>query len=362
MKEWTYTFDSVSKKAWIEQIEKDLRGKSLDSLMGEWWPGESLEPLLHQEDAFSEVVRLPDELFAAPPRMTEFIEVGGQTAVEVNARIMNALQFGAEVLLIETPSLSHLELAEWLKEVHLNMVNVQIQPTIFSPIQDTTLKTFLANGIDLRIVRDSDSETEFPELLKNINDSGVDLNSIRFVYNFPSEGIWDDSTATTLNLLLKDFEHWLQAGKNQNDFFKKIILHLEGDSFYFKLIIQTRALHLVWQNLLAHFNIDVPSDNFHYLECHIQGREREEPDQYLIRASMSGLAASMAGTQGLCMHPLQGNNIEHFYKRTIRNIHHLLHLESNMYLGTDPLAGAYALDFYTTGWTKKIWERLRLEN
>ena len=76
---------------------------------------------------------------------------------------------------------------------------------------------------------------------------------------------------------------------------------------------------------------------------------------------MAGLAASLAGTPSMCIHNLNGSNIEAFYARTNRNIHHLLNMESNMYQGIDPLAGAYTIDQYTMAWTKKIWEGLNFK-
>ncbi len=361
MNDWAYTFDPVSKKAWIEQIEKDLRGKPLDYLLDEWWPGEPMQPLLHQEDAATSIVRLPDHLFKSPPRITELIKISKYAASEVNDQLLEALKFGAENIIIQCDSLNDLPLEAWLKDVHLEMVSIQLEPSNFSVDNVRSIRNYLPKGVKVRINRNADRSVELDKIITSIVASEISPETVCFVYNFPSTGAWNDTTAQTLNLLLTDLSQWDAAGLDQLKFFNQTSLKLEGDPSYFKQIVQTRVLHLVWQNLIASKNLDSKISNDTYLECHIHDAEDKNPDQYLIRASMSGLAASLVGTPVLCIHHLSMLANEDFYKRSNRNIHHLLHLESNMYQQTDPLAGAYTIDNYTMQWTEKIWAALNIE-
>ena len=55
------------------------------------------------------------------------------------------------------------------------------------------------------------------------------------------------------------------------------------------------------------------------------------------------------------------NGNPEFYERIHRNIHYLLQLESDMYKGVDPLAGAYAIDLYTRSWAQNIWDTISFE-
>ena len=358
MNDWAYTFDPVSKKTWIDQVEKDLRGKSLDSLLGEWWSGETLQPLIHEEDAPKKIVRLPNELFTAPPRIVETIIVEGCSAMEINDQILKALAFGAETIILEANSLDNLPVDVWLKNVHLDMIKVQIQPSNLSSNLSASLLAFLKNGLDIRIFRNGVSNHALDRTLSDLTQAGIPLNALRFMYAFPSTGVWDDQATSTLTLFIDDLTQWKATGNEPQDFFKQSLWKTESDPSYFKHIIQTRVLHLLWHNLKLLYNIESTAANNAYLECHIRETEKINPDQYLIRASMSALAASLTGTSSLCIHHLEGADIADFYKRTDRNIHHLLNMESNIYAGTDPLAGAYAIDLCTTEWTKKIWEEL----
>jgi methylmalonyl-CoA mutase N-terminal domain/subunit len=154
---------------------------------------------------------------------------------------------------------------------------------------------------------------------------------------------------------------WTTSGLDNALFFKNCVLSFQTDSDYIKQLIQTRVLHLLWQNLKQwHLPETAPSDQM-YLESHIEQSSNEKPEHFLIRASMSGLAASLSGSHVVCIHHSDSKDTPEFYRRITRNIHHLLHLESMMYKNTDPLSGAYVIDHYTRRWTQGIWDRLKLE-
>ena len=116
-------------------------------------------------------------------------------------------------------------------------------------------------------------------------------------------------------------------------------------------------LQLLWLNLTKEER-DKPDKQSNYLECHISPRTNEPPEKYLIRASMASLAAFLTGAHALCIHHPETSSSTDFYKRIDRNLHHLLHLESGLPSGKDPLAGAYTLDHYTRSWTQRIWEKI----
>ena len=359
MKEWHYHFDPVSKEEWIRQIEADLRHKPLESLHSEWWPGEQLLPLLAAEDSNSHFVCLPSGLFTQAPVIAEYISTGSLAPAMVNHKILQALKQGVQYIILQTPT-SSVRLDEaWLTGVHREMIDVAIQPAINS---QETFHTAIADGqgILLRIER---NESPIP-LSTIINPSGIGhpgLETMRFVYQFPSSGIWDKATSKTFSTLIEDLKRWTTLGYDPVTFFSKAIISVQADQSYFKHIIQTRVLHVIWNNLKDHFIGDIESEINHNLECHVEPHKDEHADHYLIRASMSALAASLCGTSVICIHAPAINPDAEFYERILRNIHYLLHLESDMYKGVDPLAGAYAIDFYTSLWAQNIWDSIALE-
>ncbi|HSF89257.1 MAG TPA: methylmalonyl-CoA mutase family protein [Saprospiraceae bacterium] len=358
MKEWAYTFGSVSKEQWIRQIESDLKQKTIASLQSEWWPGEPLMPLLHRDDINEEAVSLPSSLFAQPPLIAECISTSGQQASAINQQILDALRQDTRSLILYSSDDSELYDAEWFTGVFKDLITVSYQMDEFKVSTLQQLEESGSNDL-IRISREASSPS-LEKLLPPTDRDHALLHSVRFIYRIESSGNWDVKTAAVINRLIEDMNGWTKIGFQPGAFLEKCILSLEADKGYFKHIIQARVLHLLWYNLHAQIipsSVELPGQ---YLESHIYESAQESPDHYLIRASMSALAASLAGSQTVCIHHSSRQDIPVFYKRANRNIHHLLQLESSMYKGVDPMSGAYSIDFYTRSWTRKIWNSLRL--
>lgn len=355
MKEWAYTFDSVSKEQWIRQIESDLRQKSIASLQSEWWPGEPLIPLLHRDDVNHETVILPASLFTQPPTIAEWISTSGQDASTINRKVLDALRQDTQSLILSSADTSNWFNEEWFNGVFRDLITVSFE------IKDYTVGFNPPVKIGPKDLLRINREAPSPIIEKLLTTSELDLtmrSSMRFIYRIESSGIWDINTALILNRLLSDLADWTKMGYKAATFLNQCVLSLEADKTYFKQIIQTRAIHLLWQNLIAHLIPDEGEIPDQYLECHIYESAQESPDHFLIRASMSALAASLAGTQTLCIHQSSGEDASELYRRANRNIHHLLQLESSMYKGVDPMSGAYGIDYYTKAWTQQIWDAL----
>ncbi|HEY3385841.1 MAG TPA: methylmalonyl-CoA mutase family protein [Saprospiraceae bacterium] len=359
MKEWEYTFDPVSREDWIKQIETDLRQKPLSSLQNEWWPGEPLLPLLHPDELEGEPIKLPDHFFNQPPRITEFIVTNGTPAPKVNHEILEALQYGAQSIILHAAISESLNVDVWFKSVMKEIISLSIQPDNINLDNIKQISKASQGDLIYRLKRNAQSlpiNIILDAFLSNHNVA----DSLRFIYNFPSSGNWIEETSEILNRLLKDLEEWSSYGFKHEAFFDQCILSVEADPSYFKHIIQTRVLHLLCQNIKDHDGLEPKARDENYLECHILQHKHENPERFLIRASMSALAAALSGTHALCIHHAEHMDTQTYYKRINRNIHHLLNLESGMYKGIDPLAGSVALDFHARAWTKKIWDLLSL--
>src|SRR4030095_9854189 len=100
MQNWEYTFPTTSKEQWILQITRDLKGKPVDFLHGEWWPGEPLVPLHQAHDSQGE----------PRVRSMERISLDGKSAQQINQFMLEALQFGAQEFLIRKTDSSNLDM------------------------------------------------------------------------------------------------------------------------------------------------------------------------------------------------------------------------------------------------------------
>ena len=361
MKDWEYTFDPVSKAEWIRQVTSDLKQKPVESLTGEWWEGEPRWPLLHAEDMDDEVVRLPDFLFNTPPQITEQISAASSSPESVHQTILEALQFGTQSVILQVTSREGIFNPEWIKDVHLDWITFQIEYVGNIAASQSSFINSIPKHTFYRVVRGRFAKPLSSILFGEKPTARIDITAFRFVYYFPSDGNWTEKTTATLNALLDDLQQWKANGFETSTFFNQCILAIVADQDFFKQIIQTRTLHVLWQNLSQYYSKDALSVNSQYLETHIVQKNEEKPDLFLVRASMSALASSLSGTGALCIHQSMEDTTPLFYQRINRNIHHLLELESGMYKGIDPLSGAYSIDFHLKRWATSIWNNLSLE-
>ncbi len=360
MKDWEYTFEPVSKAEWIRQITSDLKQKPLESLSGEWWEGEPGWPVLHTEDMTDEMVRLPDFLFNHPPPIIEQISVAFNSPEAINTSILEALQFGAQSVILQLTSTEEHFNTQWIRDVRLDWITFQIEKEPYTAAPGIAFIKNLPEQISIRIKRGDSSRPLSSNLQSKNTSSPPDISSLRFIYHFQSTGNWIEKTTATFNTLIADLQEWNANGFETSAFFSQCTLTLEADQDYFKQIIQTRSLHVLWQNLNMYYCKDVQLVDGRYLETHIGQKKDEKPDLFLVRASMSALAASLAGAGAVCIHHSIEESTPLFYQRINRNIHHLLELESGMYKGTDPLAGAFSMDFHIKRWVTRIWDGLNL--
>lgn len=355
MQNWEYTFDPVSKEAWIQQIEQDLKGQSIDSLHKEWWPGEPLVPIHHFEDSALSPISLPKELFRDPPKIIERVNASSLNESTFNDRIIEALQFGAQVFEISSTSIDEIDIDIVLKNVVPGIIEWQISN--LSLLQEFTKRESNHAFYHIGIAED-DAPLEFYQL-QNLGTS-ITPAELRFEYYVVLENDFVDYGTRLFQLIVDEGRNWKERlEKDPDHFFNAVQLRLHADKDFFKCVVEIRAMHLLWQNLVLHFT-GKPVLRYDYLKLIIQQKD-EKPDDFLIRASMSALAGCLSGAGGISINKNDDPANPDFYRRINRNIFHLLHLESGLPKGEDPLAGAYTIDYYTRLWSERIWNNLKLE-
>lgn len=351
MKDWGYTFDSISKAAWMQQIERDLQGRPIASLQSEWWPGAILEPLHHRDD-HPPRVHLPGHLFATSPVIAEWVDARGHSAADLNKQLLEALRFGAAQIILTMDEKTSLADDAWLEGIHADMVSWHFMSDVSFPTFQK-LRALAPENVHYRIRQTLDYN--FNQLLEQPT---AILADYKMVYHFPSSGNWVEQCVAVFNTILADADQWMK-NTNVNSFFDHCILSVEAGTDYLKSIIQLRTLHVVWQNLIARKSNRESNKLPDYLESHIVPGENESPDHFLVRATTAALGSVLAGVQVLCIHPHTTTMPQH-YRRINRNVHHLLHMESGLPKQCDPLAGAYAIDHYTADWSEQIWNELNV--
>ncbi|MEP6648194.1 MAG: methylmalonyl-CoA mutase family protein, partial [Saprospiraceae bacterium] len=355
--DWNYTFEPVSKEAWLRQIEADLKPRNINAIQSEWWPGEKIIFTQHSEDK-QQIVRLPDSLFEFPPVLMEWIDTLSDEPKIINHQLLESLNNGVQSILFHIDPEKKMPFRLWLHGVFTDMIQTSVSLLQDSPEIINHIREIIPGNALIRLKRNvsSKSSSAFLEACSGAKEEN--LNGFRFVYEIPASGVWTTRVAEIFRIILSDLTYWISQGLNPIDFMESCILQFNPDTNYCKQIIQTRVLHMVWNNLWIEKTKANRTPSYAYLELHIEPNLSEEPNKYLIRASSSALAGSLTGIHALCIHHIQDADIPSYYSRIARNIHHLLNMESEMWKGTDPLAGSYLFDYYTIRWTQDIWSKI----
>ncbi len=359
MKEWSYSYHAISKADWLRQIEADLKGAPLDSLFTSFRKGELLDPFIHKDDLQGPVVRLPDGLFLHPPTLTEWITSAGLTPQEINQWIIQALTQDVQSIVLELTDTGPEFESGWLEGVYPDMILLQAEIRNSQDLHFSAMTTVLPTDTVFRINRTS--MASFPSVFSNDTGEtrmGYQVNN-RFVYSIPQEGDPVELLQAVLQLVSSDLGVWIEAGLPATDYLQRCIFRINAPEPYILHLLLVRTFHLLWQNFYAWHTGQTLSKKVKYLELHILQKDEESQESFLIRASMSGLAASLSGTHFIVFRLTNGVSSSFMNRRTSRNVHHLLHLESTMFRGMDPLSGAYSLDYYTQRWAQEVWEKLK---
>lgn len=366
-------FPPVSKAAWLQQVTRDLKDKSLADFNWQATPGLVVTPFVHADD-FSEPP-VPLQTAAASWEICESVDATDPAVA--NRQILEALEFGAEGLELQLPVTTDPgHLGRTVEGVYLEFVGLhfagpglvsnpgavlaglqrmaaerqlssdQLRGSLaYDPVNQATL-------VDWRYLADliAFARTSFP---------GFRLLTI---------GAKDDSPADAvaeLVQLLQQGNFYLQKlterGVTVADAAAVMQFSITVGKSYFLEIAKIRAFKLLWLNVLQGWQAPL---------AHPQIAARLSPAAYtddlytnMVRATTMAISAVLGGTDRLTVLPYdagreaQATYPPSFSRRIARNVQHLLKMESALGEAPDPAAGSYYIEKLTGQLSTLAWER-----
>jgi len=298
-------FDIVSKKEWLEKVEKDLKGKPLSSLNWEW---ENMEfsPFFHKEDSQTEKSPLKK---SNSWLINQDIPVSD--ARKANKEALRALAGGCTSISFHFESSRAMDLEDLLSDIQLEWIMTQF---LFKEEDTIHFEKQLSELISSRKYK--------AQNVRVGSNREINIRGIQFypIYDAHESGMEGDQK------LLR----YIQKSTPQS-----VLFNISMDDHYYANICRIRAL----KRLLQEWKIE------HKVQAQISPANSQGDDNFrFIQSNAQALAAVIGGADIVSVNNPEADN---FQNRINRNISHLLELESYMARVGDPSAGSYFLEHMT---------------
>jgi methylmalonyl-CoA mutase len=315
--------------SWLNQLEKDLKGKPLSALDWTIEPGLELKPFYVREDLSAPA--LP--LLNAPEggnawRICERLDAADASLA--NARALDALANGADMLWFDLPKgVEAAFLDKLLKNIHLSYIF-----TVFRGEDALSCRALLpeqpepyeAVFLESHSVRAAWSDQR----------PGVHLDGLHRAEMPPSEQL-----AALMEEAAAALEQWRADGRGP-EFSGSCWVSLPVGDHYLVEIGKLRAFKLLWLRWME--SLGWPAQLPH---LHVETTPTHaDVHTNMIAAATQALSAAVAGAHSLRVSPANQGE-DDFHRRIARNVQHLLQLESGVDRVADPAAGSYFLETLT---------------
>ncbi|MFT6358140.1 MAG: methylmalonyl-CoA mutase [Saprospiraceae bacterium] len=361
-------FQPKTKAEWLAKVEKDLKGKPLDSL--NWALTEALNftPFAHAED----LENLPAPI--VENRESNTWEMGARIKVVdykiANQEALDALENGANALCFElekTPNQEELTLL--LKEIQHEWIstNFKINQASWERITANFIKLIEEKGQSLSAIacsfsfegnNISDFE-QFKNTIKKLPKGRfLTINALPFYQG--KEEIVEElaQTITAANQVLVQLNN---AGIDLKKAHSTIQFSMVLSDSYFLNIAKIRALKLLWQQVLKAWDESIEADS--PIEIHLTTATQTEDENYnKIKATTQAMSAVIGGASRLYIYAsdeFKDGKGTAFGQRIALNIQHLMQLESYFDRVVDPSAGSYYIEHLTEVLGEKTWNNFK---
>jgi len=365
-------FPLISKKAWLEQVAKDLKDKPLDSLLWQVSPGLTFTPLVHAEDAPA----VAQPLATLPHTWQIGEEIAATDVAAANRQALEALAFGAEALQFHLPEqVDAAYLRQLLQGIHLDFVSLHFDGPAVAHNPGAVLAALKQvaseQGIDSRQLRGSlvydplshATLVDWRYLADIIAFAKDAFPGFRLVRLGAAE-VADDAVEELAQLLHQGnvyVQKLTERGLSAAEVAATLQFQISIGKRYFLQIAKIRSFKTLWLNVLQGWK--APLTYPELCAGFAPAAYTDEVYTNMIRATTMAMSAVIGGVNRLHVRPygegraMQVTYPPEFGRRIARNVQHLLKMESGLEQIADPAAGSYYLENMTSRLNELAWAR-----
>jgi len=366
-------FSPVSKAAWLQQVDKDLKEKSLADFDWQPSPGLVVTPFVQADDFPTPPA--PLQTVAIPWEICETVDT--MDAEAANRQILEALEFGAEALELPLPAAADVaHLRQALGGVYLDFVGLHFAGPGVTHNPGAVLASLqrLATEQQLAPAQLRGSLAYDPVMQATLVDWRYLVDLLGFAkpafpaFKLITIGSPDDApedAVAELVQLLHQGNFYLQKlterGLAAADVAGVMQFSMTIGKSYFLEIAKIRAFKLLWLNVLKGWN--APLEYPHIAARFSPAAYTDDLYNNMVRATTMAMSAVLGGADRLTVLPYdagreaQATYSQSFSRRIARNVQHLLKMESGLDQLADPAAGSYYIEQLTAQLGKLVWER-----
>lgn len=357
-------FNPTSKQEWVELLQKELKGESLDVLQKFNRIEEIILPAyLHREDApetFSDPGMAPFTRGNEPESNDWHIGTCFQITDEKtnNAAILHALMSGTTALVLHATSEKAIDFSLLLNEVGLEYIHTTLYAKTSEQAQSFLAFLGTAQGaivlendpawISLAVTSPKNHRPFAVQAMKVQRSGGTTWQEIAI------------ALAEGHDLLVAQ----LESGKNVDEACANIHFIFGVGNNYFYEIAKIRAFRTAWTRIVEEYE-PASTDSmkaFVTVETGFMHTSLKDPYTNLLRQTTEAMSAIVGGVEQLVVQPYDWHSSQkdiNFTRRMATNISLLLKEESYLEYVVDPAGGSYLLDELTYAVAERAWELFR---
>jgi methylmalonyl-CoA mutase len=364
-------FPPVGREAWLEQMAKDLKGRSVDDLNWQAEEGLTVSPFAHADDFETPPAPLSDATGAW--EICEILPVADPG--EANRHALEALAGGAEGLefaLEQPPKAPHMH--SMLSGVYLDFIGLHFSgPGVLqNPGAILAALSGIAaeRGLSTQSLRgslgydpvSSAALQDWRYLADLIVYAGEQFPGFRVATAGTAVSGAVAQLAALLDAGRRYLENLTKKGLSPQHAAGALQFSIPVGKSYFLEIAKIRAFKLLWLNVLKAWG--APLEYPRIAASFQPAAYTDNLYANMIRATTMAMSAVLGGAQRLTVLPYdvgreaQARYDRAFARRIALNVQHLMKMESYLDQTPDPAAGSYYIEKLTRQLADAAWDRM----
>jgi methylmalonyl-CoA mutase len=363
-------FAAVNKEQWVQQVQKDLKGKSFDELLRTLGDDVVFEPFYTRQDNI-QAGNIAKEN-GGDWAICEAIEVGKDIEL-ANKKAINALMGGANALTFELKNDFNIyDLGRLLQDIELTYISNHF---CFDAPNVAQAQRLLEHFTEIATDRSNDASTlngslfllpklwnNATEMAKMIQYSSTYLPAFKsLTVNAAEFHDNENSTVTelsnTISTAIRLLNVLLENGISAKAACENIQFSIDLGMDYFVQIAKLRALRLLWANVLNAYGLSPNTPTHIAVQTSSLSYDETDHNTNKIRMTTIAMSAVLGAADRITLRPTNDQDSV-FAARIARNVQHILKMESYMDLVADPAAGSYYIETLTNTLAEKAWAKL----